>query len=256
MEPGTPAKGAALVLLVACGALGLYAYQQKKAVVIHENARGDLSTQLDACNKSLDGEKKTREACEKSATDANATLTSNKTELDELRKAKEDADKRAAVFKSITEKMKSLIDSGKLQVVMRHGRMVVKLPAGVLFASGSAELSKDGLDAVSQVAHILRQFPDRQFEVAGHTDNIAIGPSAAPYRTNLELSAARAVMVAQALEKGGMNAWHLSAAGYAEFQPVASNKNEAGRQENRRIEIVLVPNLAELSSIDNDAGAP
>ena len=257
MQPGTPAKGAAVVLLVACGALGLYAYQQKKAVNIHELARGDLSTQLDKCNKSLDDEKKTREACEKSATDANATLTSNKSELDELRKAKEDADKRAAVFKSITEKLKSLIDSGKLQVVMRHGRMVVKLPAGVLFASGSAELSKDGLDAVSQVAHILRQFPDRQFEVAGHTDNIAIMPTAAsPYRTNLELSAARAVMVAQALEKGGMNPWHLSAAGYAEFQPVASNKNEAGRQENRRIEIVLVPNLAELSNIDSDAGAP
>ena len=257
MEPGTPAKGAAVVLLVACGAVGLYAYQQKNAVNVHEKARSDVASQLDACNKSLDGEKKTREACEKSATDVNATLTSNKAELDELRKAKEDADKRAAVFKSITEKLKSLIDSGKLQVVMRHGRMVVKLPAGVLFASGSAELSKEGLDSVSQVARILRQFPDRQFEVAGHTDNIAIMPTAAsPYRTNLELSAARAVMVAQALEKGGMSPWRLSAAGYAETQPVASNKNEAGRQENRRIEIVLVPNLSELSGIDADAGAP
>ena len=255
MEPGTPAKGAALVLLVGCGALGLYAYQQKKAVNIHELARGDLSTQLDTCHKSLDDEKKTRQACEKSATDTSATLTSNKAELDELRKAKEDADKRAAVFKSITEKLKSLIDSGKLQVVMRHGRMVVKLPAGVLFASGSAELSKEGLSSVAEVAKILRQFPDRQFEVAGHTDNIAVLPTSA-FKTNLELSAARAVTVAQALEKGGMNAWHLSAAGYAEFQPVASNKSEAGRQENRRIEIVLVPNLAELSHLDSDAGAP
>jgi chemotaxis protein MotB len=257
MEPGTPAKGVALLLLVACGALGLYAYQQNKAVTIHGLARTDLSTQLDTCQKSLDGEKKTREACEKSATDANATLTSSKAELDELRKAKEDADKRAAVFKSITEKMKSLIDSGKLQVIMRHGRMVVKLPAGVLFASGSAELSKDGLGAVSEVAHILRQFPDRHFEVAGHTDNIAIVPSpTSGFRTNLELSAGRAVVVAQALEKGGMNGAHLSAAGYAEFQPVASNRTEAGRQENRRIEIALVPNLAELSAIDADAGAP
>jgi chemotaxis protein MotB len=255
MQPGTPAKGAAVVLLVACGALGLYAMQEKSAVTIHEKARGDLSTQLDACNKSLDGEKKTREACEKSATDQNATLTSNKSELDDLRKAKEDADKRAAVFKSITEKLKSLIDSGKLQVVMRHGRMVVKLPAGVLFASGSAELSKEGLASVAEVAKILRQFSDRQFEVAGHTDNIGVAPTS-PFKTNLELSAARAVTVAQALEKGGMNAWHLSAAGYAEFQPVASNKNETGRQENRRIEIVLVPNLAELSNIDADGGAP
>jgi chemotaxis protein MotB len=257
MEPGTPAKGAAVVLLVACGALGLYALQQKKAVDVHSLARGDLTTQLDTCHKSLDDEKKTREACEKTATDANATLTSSKAELDDLRKAKEDADKRAAVFKSITEKMKSLIDSGKLQVVMRHGRMIVKLPASVLFSSGSAELSKDGLGAVGEVARILRQFPDRQFEVAGHTDNIAIVPSpTSGFRTNLELSAGRAVVVAQALEKGGMNGAHLSAAGYAQFQPVASNKTEQGRQENRRIEIALVPNLAELSNLDADAGAP
>ncbi len=138
---------------------------------------------------------------------------------------------------------------------MRHGRMVVKLPASVLFPSGSAELSKDGFGAVAAVAHILRQFPDRQFEVAGHTDAIAVSPTS-PFKTNLELSAARAVTVAQALEKGGMNAAHLSAAGYAEFQPVASNRSEAGRQENRRIEIVLVPNLAELSALDSDAGAP
>lgn len=244
-----------MLLLVACGALGLYAVQQRRESILHANGQSDVSGKLDACEKTRDTEKSAREACEKSATDTNASLTSSRAELDELRKAKEDADKRAAIFKSITEKFKSLIDSGKLQVVMRHGRMVVKLPASVLFPSGSAELSKDGLTAVSDVAKILRQFPDRQFEVAGHTDAIAVSPTS-PFKTNLELSAARAVTVAQTLEKGGMNAAHLSAAGYAQFQPVANNRTEAGRQENRRIEIVLVPNLAELSSLDTDAGAP
>lgn len=255
MQPGAPAKAAAVVLLVACGALGLYAYQQRKAAVTYAQNTGDLSGKLDTCQKGFDEEKKTREACEKSATDANASLTSSRAELDELRKAKEEADKRAAVFKSITEKMKSLIDSGKLQVVMRHGRMVVKLPASVLFASGSAELSKEGVTAVVDVARVLRQFSDKSFEVAGHTDNIPVTPTSA-FKTNLELSAARAVTVAQMLEKGGMSPWRLSAAGYAETQPVASNKSENGRQENRRIEIVLVPNLSELSAIDADAGAP
>ena len=255
MEPGTPAKGAAVLLLMGCGALGLYAYQQKRSAGINGQARADLNGKLESCTKDLDTEKKSRESCEKSATDTNASLTSSRAELDDLRKAKEDADKRAAIFKSITEKFKSLIDSGKLQVVMRHGRMVVKLPASVLFSSGSAELSKDGLVAVSEVAHILRQFSDRRFEVAGHTDNIPV-TTTSPFKTNLELSAVRAVTVAQALEKGGMIPSHLSAAGYAEFQPVASNKTEAGRQENRRIEIALVPNLSELSALDADAGAP
>ena len=254
MQPGTTAKGVAVILLVGCGALGLYAYQQRRAADLHARAQGDLSGQLDACQKSLDTEKGTREACEKSANEANASLTSSRAELDNLRKSKEDADKRAAIFKSITEKLKALIDTGKLQVVMRHGRMVVKLPASVLFSSGSAELSKDGLTAVADVAHILRQFPDRQFEVAGHTDNVGV-TSTSPFKTNLELSAARAVVVAQALEKGGMYAARLSAAGYSEFQPIASNRSENGRQENRRIGIVLVPNLAELSALDTDAGA-
>jgi chemotaxis protein MotB len=255
MEPGTPAKGAAIILLVGAGALGLYGYQQHSAAITHAKAQGDLTTQLDTCQKSLDGEKKAHDACEKAAGEANANLTTSRAELDDLRKSKEDADKRAAVFRAITEKMKALIDSGKLQVVMRHGRMVVKLPASVLFTSGSAELSKEGLASVAEVARILRQFPDKQFEVAGHTDAIAVAPTSA-FKTNLELSAARAVTVAQALEKGGMNAARLAAAGYAEWQPVANNKSETGRQENRRIEIVLVPNLSELSSIDADAGAP
>jgi chemotaxis protein MotB len=255
MEPGTSAKVVAVVLLVGCGALGLYGYQQHTAAVRYAQAQNDLTGQLDVCQKGFDSEKKSREACEKGATETSANLTKSSAELDELRKSKDEADKRAAVFKSITEKMKSLIDSGKLQVVMRHGRMVVKLPASVLFQSGSAELSKDGLAAVAEVAKILRQFPDKQFEVAGHTDNIAVAPTSA-FKTNLELSAARAVTVAQALEKGGMNAARIAAAGYAEWQPVASNRGETGRQENRRIEIVLVPNLSELSQIDADAGAP
>jgi chemotaxis protein MotB len=255
MQPGTLAKGVAVVLLVAGGALALYGYQQHNAALLHARAQGDLTGQLDACQKGLDTEKKAREACDKAAGEASVNLTSSRAELDDLRKSKDDADKRAAIFRAITEKMKALIDTGKLQVSMRHGRMVVKLPASVLFPSGSAELSKDGLAAVAEVAHILRQFPDRQFEVAGHTDNVGVAPTS-PFKTNLELSAARAVTVAQALEKGGMNGARLAAAGYSEFQPVASNRSETGRQENRRIEIVLVPNLSELSALDADAGAP
>ena len=252
---GGLAKAISVILLVGLGALGLYAFQEHRTGTRCTHESAELNSKLEECRTGRDTEKKNREASEKSASEATASLNASRSELEELRKAKEDADKRAAIFKSITEKFRSLIDSGKLQVVMRHGRMVVKLPASVLFPSGSAELSKDGQAAVGEVAHILRQFPDRQFEVAGHTDNVPVATTS-PFKTNLELSSARAVTVAQGLEKGGMNAAHLSAAGYAEFQPVASNAKETGRQENRRIEIVLVPNLSELSALDTDAGAP
>ncbi len=201
-----------------------------------------------------------RESHAKAAAEASASLNASRAELEELRAEHAEAEKHLAAFKSLTEKFQKMIDSGKLQIVLRHGRMVVKLPAGVLFASGSAELSKDGKDALREVATILRQVPDRRFMVAGHTDNMPIDPKAvppSPFKNNLELSTARALTVAEQLITFGMNPTRLVAAGYSAHEPVRANTTEAGRQENRRIEIVLMPNVTELPTLPGapDAGA-
>jgi chemotaxis protein MotB len=174
-------------------------------------------------------------------------LDASRAELAELRQQHEEAEKRVAALKSLTDKFRKMIDSGKLQVVHRNGRMVVKLPAGVLFGSGSADISNEGRTALKDVAAILKQFPDRRFLVAGHTDNVPIGPSA--FKNNWELSTARALSVTTQLIAAGMNPARLAAAGYSEYEPVKSNGTEAGRHENRRIEIVLLPNLAELPTV-------
>jgi chemotaxis protein MotB len=247
MAPGTGAKALAVVLLMASSALGLYAFQQHQSSEV-------LGATETVCNGKLVECAKARETLEKAASSAAADLDASRVELDQLRREKEEEDRRLEVFKSITDKFRQMIDSGKLQVVLRHGRMVVKLPASVLFPSGSAELSKDGQTSLAEVARILRQFPDRRFEVAGHTDNIPIGPPST-FKNNLDLSTARAVTVADYLIEKGMNPARLSAAGYSAYQPVASNGNDAGRQENRRIEIALLPNLAEVPLPNEDAGA-
>jgi chemotaxis protein MotB len=215
------------------------------------------SDELDACKKEREAERGTRESAEKTAADTSASLNASRTELDQLRAERAEAEKRLAAFKTMTEKFRKMIDSGKLQVVIRHGRMIVKLPAGILFASGSADLSKDGQSALGEVAGILKQFPDRRFMVAGHTDNVPLTPPST-FKNNLELSTARALTVATQLTSAGMHASRLVAAGYAEFEPVRENTTEAGRQENRRIEIVLLPNIAELPPMPgtDDAGAP
>lgn len=246
MAPGSGAKALAVVLLLSSGALGLYSFQQHTAAEDLGSAKTSCMGKLDECTRA-------RDSLEKAASSASADLGASRAELDQLRREKEEQDQRLEVFKSVTDKFRQMIDSGKLQVVMRHGRMVVKLPAGVLFPSGSADLSKDGQTALAEVARILRQFPDRRFEVAGHTDNVPIGPPST-FKNNLELSTARAVTVTDYLVEKGMNPAHLSAAGYSAYQPVASNGTEAGRQENRRIEIILVPNLAEVPTPDLDAG--
>lgn len=227
---------------------------QKDATSVRA-AHDKAKTQLADCEKSLADEKAGHEASAAAATSASATLTASATELEELRKQHEEAEKRLAAFRAMTDKFRKMIDSGKLQVAIRGGRMIVKLPASVLFASGSADLSREGLTAIDDVAHILKQFHDRRFMVAGHTDNIPLGSS--PFKNNWELSTARALTVTQELVKAGMSPTRLVAAGYGEYDPVKSNASEAGRHENRRIEIILLPNLAELPQVpDTPSPAP
>jgi chemotaxis protein MotB len=144
-----------------------------------------------------------------------------------------------------------MIDAGKLEVTTRQGRMIVKLPAEILFASGSAQLSEAGHAPLKELAGVLKQFPDRRFMVAGHTDNVPIGPS--NFKSNWELSTARAVTVTEFLASSGVNPSRLTAAGYSEYDPIRPNATEAGRSENRRIEIVLLPNVNEISALSKAA---
>src|SRR6185503_5709521 len=127
-------------------------------------------------------------------------------------------------------------------------------PAEIFFESGKAELTKEAVPAMREIASILRQFPDRRFEVAGHTDVIPLHNQ--EFKSNWELSTARAVTVTEALVAGGMNPGRLVAAGYGPYDPVANNATEAGRKENRRIEIVLFPNIKEMPSLPADAAPP
>jgi chemotaxis protein MotB len=98
------------------------------------------------------------------------------------------------------------------------------------------------------VAKILANV-DRRFLVVGHTDNVPIKTAA--FASNWELSTARAVEVVQILIKEGMNPKSLSAAGYSEFDPVAANDTPDHKALNRRIEIVLQPNLSDLPPLDD-----
>jgi chemotaxis protein MotB len=168
-------------------------------------------------------------------------------ELAELRRQKEAAEKRIAAYKALQDKFRALVDTGKLEIVFRNGQMTLKLPSGILFPSGSADLSKNGQAAITDVVQVLMEFQDRRFLVAGHTDIAPI--KTAKFPNNWYLSTARANSVVQHMIKQGFPPKSLAAAGYGEFDPVAANDNEQGREQNRRIEIILLPNLEELPSL-------
>jgi chemotaxis protein MotB len=205
----------------------------------------DMEKQLGDCTSTRETEKTKQQEADKVAQDLANNLNATRAELDEIRHQHADADKRLAAFKSFGEKLRKMIDAGKLEVITRQGRMIVKLPAEILFSSGSSQLSTDGHAPLKELAGVLKQFPDRRFMVAGHTDNVPIGPS--NYKSNWELSTARAVTVTEFLASMGVNPSRLAAAGYGEYDPIRPNTSEAGRSENRRIEIVLLPNVNEIS---------
>jgi chemotaxis protein MotB len=118
----------------------------------------------------------------------------------------------------------------------------------ILFASGKADLTAEGRASLLEVGAGLATIVDRHFQVEGHTDNVPIRTSRFP--SNWELGAARALVVLRALVDGGVPAGQLSAATYGELHPTASNDTEAGRKANRRIEIVVVPDLSTLPGYD------
>jgi chemotaxis protein MotB len=176
-----------------------------------------------------------------------SALADAKSRLEELRKAQAAAAARAQLYKEVLAKFQKMIDAGQLRIALRNGRMVIQLSNDVLFDSGKTELKPAGEQAINEVAAIFKTIPDRKFQVAGDTDNVPI--HTARFASNWELSTARAVEVVRVLVAQGVRPEVLSAAGYGEFDPVASNDDSAGRAKNRRIEISLQPNIDELVSV-------
>jgi chemotaxis protein MotB len=161
--------------------------------------------------------------------------------LKSLSQVETEVQERNRIYEEMLGRFRSLIDAGQLNVSIVRGRMVIQLPQDVLFPSGSATLNSEGRQALGQVGSVLAELKDRSFQVEGHTDNVPI--STAQFPSNWELSSARALSVVRVLIQAGVAPERLSGAGYGEYQPVASNDDAAGRRLNRRIEIVMLPNL-------------
>ena len=106
----------------------------------------------------------------------------------------------------------------------------------ILFATGSATLRPDLNRDIRAVASSLQAYPDTTVQIVGHTDNVG----EAGY--NFDLSLRRAQAVTQVLASEGVTTGRMQAVGRGEDQPIASNLNAEGRQQNRRVEIVIIPN--------------
>jgi chemotaxis protein MotB len=164
--------------------------------------------------------------------------------LEELRKAQADAESRAALFRDVAQRLRRMLDAGELKIRLRSGRMVLVLPSDILFDSGKAKIAQNGRRVLGEVGGVLATLSGRRFQVSGHTDTDPIRVSG--FASNWDLSSARALEVVSVLIESGMKPMTLSAAGYAEFDPIAANDSTQNKARNRRIEIVLQPNIDEV----------
>lgn len=139
----------------------------------------------------------------------------------------------------LTQTLASQIASHSVSIAMGRDGLVVSLREAGFFASGSATPKPEAMSTLRQIAALLGSTP-YDVRVEGHTDNVPIHN--AEFDSNWELSSARATHIARLfLELKAIPADRLSAAGYAEFHPVASNSTPQGRAQNRRVDLVVLP---------------
>ena len=157
-------------------------------------------------------------------------ISKMKNDLTELERAKDELEKR----------LQDEINDKQVKVEMQGKGLVITFVSEVLFDSGKAKLRKDSYPKLDKVADVLNTtVVDLNVGIEGHTDNKPIKRSG--WKSNWELSTARALSVLHYLSEKSVAEPRLAAIGYGEYKPVASNDTKEGRQANRRVEIVILP---------------
>ncbi|MAM04705.1 MAG: cell envelope biogenesis protein OmpA [Flavobacteriales bacterium] len=138
------------------------------------------------------------------------------------------------------------LEGDGLTIVQKNGKVYISLEEQLLFASGKYEINNTGVIALNKLATVLSFQDDLDIIVEGHTDSIPLSGKGL-VKDNWDLSVMRATNVVKVLIKNPkLNPAQFTAAGKSEFTPISTNKTSVGRSSNRRIELILTPNLDDL----------
>lgn len=161
------------------------------------------------------------------------TVQQKESEISELDKTR----------REIESSLEEQIEQRDIKIEEIEGKLKVTFVDKILFDSGSVRIKQKGKDVLLKLAESFKNNVGQKILVEGHTDDVQIGSALQDkFPSNWELSAARATAVVRFLqEKGNIAPERLTASGFSYFRPVAPNDTEEGRSENRRIEIVLLP---------------
>lgn len=145
-------------------------------------------------------------------------------------------------YQELSRQLEQQIKEKDIQISTLENRLNIRLLDKILFASGSATVTSAGNRVLESLATELTRMEGFEISVTGHTDNLPLGPKIKKrFYDNLGLSSARAAAVARKLREMGVSPANLSATGYSMYRPVSGNDTPAGRQQNRRVEIMLEP---------------
>jgi len=176
-------------------------------------------------------------------------LAERSARIDELERLIAEKD---ALLDRVKQSLNASLDEFKqqgLKVHMKNGKLYVSMQNKLLFDSGSWKLKKDGIHAIAKIGEVLADHPDIEIMIEGHTDNI-------PYHgnsyieDNWDLSVKRATTVVRELLKNkNIDPKRLIAAGRSKYHPVAPNDTPENRAKNRRIEVILTPNMDKIQQL-------
>lgn len=161
--------------------------------------------------------------------------------------------RKDSVVKALKNKISDALlgfKDNELTVSIKDGKVYVSLSDKLLFQTGSFSVDAKGKQALIKIAEVLNKQSDFSIMVEGHTDNKAYLSSSGPIKNNWDLSVMRASSVVEILEREGkVDAKRIIAAGRGPYYPIADNAQEEGRSKNRRIELILSPDLQKIFDI-------
>ncbi|MFH0738514.1 MAG: OmpA family protein [Candidatus Omnitrophota bacterium] len=169
--------------------------------------------------------------------------------IEELSRQLDDLNRARRILE---ENLRQEINDKQVKLQMMERGLVITVVGDVLFDSGKAKVRQEAMPILDKVYSVLKNnVPKLNVGIEGHTDNEQIKVSG--WKSNWELSTARALSVLHYLvDEKGISPARISAIGYGEYRPVTSNNTKEGRRLNRRVEIVILPDLTKSTGSSNE----
>jgi len=169
-----------------------------------------------------------------------------RSDADRIQQLSKQVDELSQAQKTLEDRLAQEIQDKQVKLERLEKGLVITVVGDLLFDSGKATVRPEAYSVLDKVSKVLNEnVPDFNVGIEGHTDNVPIKHSS--WKSNWELSSARALSVLHYLtNKENVDPARLSAIGYGEYRSVASNDSKSGRQQNRRVEIVIVPKVTKV----------